>query len=245
MIPQQLERLYLKDLPWELRLLPGPVKQHIERYQFVTSKVSRLKVLDIACGSGYGSDLLAKQAEAVCGVDISAEAINYAKSMYRSEGLTFSVGSAEKLPFGDNTFDVVVSFETIEHLEADFVSVFLSELVRVLKPGGKLFLSSPDNRGLSLGFTSSNPFHVQEFRLDKISEVIPEQLRITEYYGQEFRAEWLINFLRKFSLIVPAAILQRVWRLGNAAIDCSGKVFLWNKSKLSIPLYFLIEAEKI
>lgn len=244
MIPQQLERLYLQELPWELRLLSGPVRQHIERYQFASSRVIGLNVLDVACGSGYGAAILAKEAKAVAGVDISNHAIHYAQDKYGSDQLTFSVSKAEDLPFEDNTFDVVISFETIEHLASESVDNFLKEIVRVLKPGGKLFLSSPDNRNLSLGFSSSNPFHVQEFTLNEIDRILPEKLTIIEYYGQEFRSSSLIKYIRKFAKIIPPSLLQRIWRLGNGVINCTGKVVPWDKSDVAVPLYFLIEAQK-
>ena len=87
--------------------------RYIFSSQFVKGKV----VLDIACGSGYGTDYLLKVgAVKVIGVDISDEAISYCKDKYSRSGMEFLVGSVEKIPVESNSIDIIVSFETIEHV---------------------------------------------------------------------------------------------------------------------------------
>src|SRR3990167_3806200 len=85
--------------------------QHWQRYKWI--KLKGKKILDCSCGTGYGSGLLAQNNE-VTGVDISEEAIEFAKQHFTAE---FKVGNAEQLEFEDESFDAVVSFETIEHLD--------------------------------------------------------------------------------------------------------------------------------
>jgi ubiquinone/menaquinone biosynthesis C-methylase UbiE len=95
----------------------GPIwYEHWHRYAFVASIVRGLRVLDAACGEGYGSFLLARAAAQVTGIDISADAVTHARERYASSNLAFIQGSVTQLPIPDHSVDVVVSFETIEHL---------------------------------------------------------------------------------------------------------------------------------
>ena len=100
--------------------------QHLARYEFAKKFASGKRVLDIACGSGYGSgELREAGARYVLGVDISDKAVEYAKAHYANSEVGFTVGSAENLS-SHGKFDLVVSFETIEHLEDP--EIFLAEI---------------------------------------------------------------------------------------------------------------------
>src|SRR3569832_184980 len=92
--------------------------EHLHRYALAKEFVQGKKVLDIACGEGYGSNLLAEAAEMVQGVDIDESIIAKAKNKYTAKNLRFAGGSVEKIPFDASSFDVVVSFETLEHITA-------------------------------------------------------------------------------------------------------------------------------
>jgi len=107
--------------------------EHAARYHFALERVAGKKVLDIACGTGYGIGLLRKSARFVCGVDIDREAALQARSECGDRSAVV-LGDGLRLPFHDKCFDVVTSFETIEHLH-DRLG-FLRELERVLAPGG-------------------------------------------------------------------------------------------------------------
>ncbi len=139
--------------------------QHLHRYAFASAFANRKKVLDIACGEGYGSNLIAQLAEAVIGVDIDQETIQKAKTKYQSQNLIFKHGSATSIPCEDSYFDIVISFETIEHLN-EHIQMF-TEIKRVLKPNGLLILSSPDKK-LSDTFGISNKYHVKELKKDEL-----------------------------------------------------------------------------
>ena len=116
--------------------------EHYHRYAIVQDIVKQKDILDVACGEGYGSSFMADVARSVVGVDISDEAVQHASSTYTKANLMFRQGSATALDFNDASFDVVVSFETIEHLAEQ--AQMLAEIRRVLRPDGLLVISSPN-----------------------------------------------------------------------------------------------------
>ena len=92
-------------------------RQHLSRYQFALQYVDGKKVLDAGCGTGYGVDIIASKASEAIGVDMSEEAVNYARQNCKRENVKFCVGDATHLDFlKDKEFDVVLSFEAIEHV---------------------------------------------------------------------------------------------------------------------------------
>jgi GT2 family glycosyltransferase/SAM-dependent methyltransferase len=134
--------------------------EHLHRY-FVARALCRDRdVLDVACGEGYGSALLAQVARSVTGLDYDATTVAHARVAFGQTNLCFAQGDATALPFADASFDAVVSFETIEHFAGH--DAFLSEIRRVLRPGGMLVISSPDRDFYSGPGTQPNPFHVRE-----------------------------------------------------------------------------------
>ena len=107
--------------------------EHWHRYHFVLPLVAGKKVLDVASGEGYGSALMSSVAATVAGLDVSPDAVAHASATYaRRQNLSFAQGSCAKLPFDDDSFDAVVSFETIEHIVEQ--NEFLDEIKRVLMP---------------------------------------------------------------------------------------------------------------
>ncbi len=120
---------------------------HLNRYEFACEQLAGLtqedQVLDLACGIGYGTLMLAKHTGAkVTGVDIEQAAIAHAKQHFNNENTTFSCQDAKLLDIAANTQDAVVSFETIEHV--DFDQQLLDVFFKVLKPGGHLICSTPN-----------------------------------------------------------------------------------------------------
>jgi 2-polyprenyl-3-methyl-5-hydroxy-6-metoxy-1,4-benzoquinol methylase len=113
-------------------------------------------VLDIACGAGYGSQMLGQAgAKSVTGVDVCSRTVDYAQKNYQSPGVTFLCANAEEFTWPES-FDVVISFETMEHLHQP--AQFLGRLHNLLVPGGCLLLSVP------LGETSHfDPYHLHAF----------------------------------------------------------------------------------
>ncbi|MFM7109482.1 MAG: class I SAM-dependent methyltransferase [Planctomycetaceae bacterium] len=146
------------------RLMPdnvGPnVPEHLHRYALACELARGRDVIDVASGEGYGSMLLASRAASVVGIDISAAAVAHAAAKYDRDNLRFVQGSATALPLAAGTADLVASFETIEHL--DDHDAMLAEIRRVLRPVGRLVMSSPDKRHYSDATGHDNPFHVRE-----------------------------------------------------------------------------------
>jgi len=157
--------------------------EHLHRYAFARELVVGKRVLDAACGEGYGSALLAASAAAVTGVDRSAEAIAHARSRYVANHLDFQAADCLNLPFADDSFDCVVSFETLEHL-ADHDRL-LTEFRRVLGPRGFLLLSSPDKAVYSDKLQNRNEFHVRELYRDQLESLLREHFPAFRMFGQK------------------------------------------------------------
>ena len=154
------------------RLIPGQVdidllNEHMARYTFAARLAAGKRVLDAGCGAGYGSAELARVAEVVIGVDVAAEAVEFARANYRLPNLSFEPASCTELPYPDGAFDLVVAFEVIEHLEN--WRGFLHEARRVLAPAGQLTVSTPNKLYYteSRGAQGANPFHVHEFEFEE------------------------------------------------------------------------------
>jgi SAM-dependent methyltransferase len=154
-------------------------RDHIARYRFASGFVRGKRVLDIACGEGYGSAALtAAGASQVIGIDIAPEVVAHARRKY---GVDARVGRAERIDLPDRAFDVVVSFETIEHLTEP--TTFLREIARVLSPGGLLILSTP-NKQHSQGGEGRNPFHEVEMTEDEFRGAMEEVFGTVRYFSQ-------------------------------------------------------------
>ena len=161
-------------LPWTgEQLVPSHTGdtaiEHLHRYAFAREYIEGKDVLDIACGEGYGSHMMSNIAANVVGVDISPEVIAHARNRY-GDKVTFSVGSCTDIPLSSASVDVVVSFETLEHLAGH--EQMLKEVKRVLRPGGVLILSSPDKLNYTILPKTQNPFHVRELSKEEFRSLV-------------------------------------------------------------------------
>jgi len=146
------------------------VYEHLHRYALAFGLAKGKRVLDIACGEGYGANLLADVGSKVIGVDLDAATIAHAKAKYRRRNLHFVRGSCTEIPCADHSIDLVASFETIEHISEH--DAFLSEIKRVLAPGGILVISSPHKAEYQKVSEASNPFHEAELDHDEFVQLI-------------------------------------------------------------------------
>ena len=155
--------------------------EHYTRYLVAAEIVRGKRVLDIASGSGYGSQLLARSAESVIGVDRDERAVAYARAQFSADNLEFRTGDATRIPVDDKSIDVLVTFETIEHV--DDYRAFLREIDRVLADDGLALISTPND----LEFAEGNHFHLHEFVLDELLKLVGAHFdHVVEY----FRATW-------------------------------------------------------
>jgi SAM-dependent methyltransferase len=149
--------------------------EHLHRYAVARQYVKGKAVLDIACGEGYGSRLLAQDALAVTGVDIDAATIDHAAKKYTAGNLSFIKGDIENIPFDTASFDIVVSFETLEH--TDQHQKALNEIKRVLRPGGILLISTPEKKKYTDVPGNMNPFHKKELYRDEFVSLLAAYFR--------------------------------------------------------------------
>jgi SAM-dependent methyltransferase len=159
---------------------PGIVALHLKRYEFARPHCVDKHVLDAGCGVGYGSAYLGEAARSVVGVDVSGEAIDYARARYGGGNVEFVVGDLQELDREDAEFDAVVAFEVIEHLPRP--ERFVSEARRVLKPEGVLVVSTPRSEQGST--RPENPFHEREFARDEFERLLRGSFGRVEVYGQ-------------------------------------------------------------
>lgn len=156
--------------------------EHLVRYDLLKGDKGKI-VLDIGCGAGHGSNMLAKKYKKVYGVDISRDAVEYAKENWQLDNIEFSEGSCLDIPFADNIFDEVAAFEVFEHL--DDWQKFLSEIKRVLKPNGVVYISTPNKTLYSPGTKKPiNPHHVFEMTIPEFKEALGGYFVVEEFYGQ-------------------------------------------------------------
>jgi len=167
--------LDLKKLPWTgERYLPemhGSIElEHVHRYLFAKQLAVGKRILDIASGEGYGSKILAETAKRVIGVDIAQDAVSHAIKKYRVDNLEFRLGSCSSIPVEDNSIDMIVSFETIEHhAEHDQM---MREFKRILVPNGFVIISSPNKYEYSDRPNYKNPYHIKELYRDEFESLL-------------------------------------------------------------------------
>src|SRR5688572_9321389 len=162
--------------------------EHMHRYHSILPLIKGKVVLDIACGEGYGADLMAKTAQKVVGVDISQECIIHANDKYvpTNTNLEFLQGDVENIPVPDAAFDVIVSFETMEHVSSEGQKKFLAEAKRVLKKNGKFIISTPDIENYTNRYHHENQFHVHELNRSEFREILNAHFNNVHYLEQGF-----------------------------------------------------------
>jgi SAM-dependent methyltransferase len=155
-------------------------------YLFASKNCVDKRILDCGCGSGYGSKFLSGYANQVIGVDINKEVIEYCISTHKATNLSFqNIYPNHHLPFDDNDFDVVVSFQVVEHIPD--VPKYLFEIKRVLKNKGVLFITTPNRRHRLLPLQRPwNPEHLREYSLKDLYKELKHvfnEVKILGVYG--------------------------------------------------------------
>ncbi len=157
--------------------------EHLHRYAFAAQFVKGRRVLDLACGEGYGSKILSSNAAHVVGIDIDKATIEHARKKYTKKNLEFMVGSMMDIPVKDNNqFDVIVCFEAIEHIKEQ--EMLLNEVKRLLKKDGLFIVSTPDKRYFEEKIKDKREFHVKELYFDEFKELLNRYFKNIAFYGQ-------------------------------------------------------------
>ena len=225
----------MSELPFTgERFVPGARGEiwieHWHRYHFARRWAAGRAVLDVACGEGYGSALLARDAASVAGVDISQDAIAHARSRYASvANLRFECAPCTRLPLEAASVDLAVSFETIEHITEQ--AEFLAELARVLKPGGLLVLSCPNRLEYRDRRNFENPFHLKELYREELAHLVGAHFPHVAWYGQR------PSF---FSVIAPEAAGSAAGQLVEVGEADPANA----AARLESPLYFMLLASR-
>lgn len=170
-------------IPKLLKPTNGMLLEHIARYYFA-SPYATGRVLDIACGTGYGSHMVAKERKRevteIVAVDNDEQTLAYARREYHHQKVAYVQGDAldPQLPRKLGMFDTILSFETVEHVQDD--QRFMNNLYELLKPGGTLVLSSPFGRGR--GMPTSEPFHVHQLTPEQFAALFHRFSEVDIYY---------------------------------------------------------------
>ncbi len=170
------------------RIIPEVINEdtflHLHRYALTFDYIKDKDVIDIACGEGYGSFLMSNYAKNVKGIDINNDVIENAKIKYKKDNLDFLQGTVANIPLQDSSIDVIVSFETIEHITMH--DEMMREIKRVLKPDGLLIISSPDKKNYSDKRGFNNKFHVKELYLEEFENLIKKYFKYDKMLFQRY-----------------------------------------------------------
>lgn len=210
--------------------------EHFHRYALVADWLAGLKVLDAACGEGYGSHLLAAKASEVTGIDVSSEAIAHARLRYSANNLEFIEADCCKTPFVENSFDCIISFETLEHLKDQHA--LLTEFRRILKPAGFLIISTPDKAVYSDRMGNENPFHVSELYRPEFESLLAEYFPTVQLLGQKLGFHsmiWPLEQTRSQQFLLQQETARTINRLLQPATEPVYLLALCANAKSDIP----------
>ena len=209
----RLGLVYERLMPGDPRVSPRTLEEHVARYRFAAQYVASKTVLDLACGSGYGSvELLKGGAVRVVGVDCSPEAIDHAVRNFSVESIQYVLGDALNYGLSGGTFDCIVSLETIEHLRDS--EIFLRESTCVLRPDGMMILSTP-NKAISSPHSNApvNPYHVIEFELREFAKLLKRHFGCVEVWGQSpLATATAVAAAERASTLLPKSFRRLIMR---------------------------------
>lgn len=215
-------------LPWMTD--PSIGYEHLHRYWFARGLARGKRVLDLACGEGYGSALLAETAAAVVGIDLNPVVIRHAAGRYARPNLKFTVGSMTAVPIGGSGgFDLIACFEALEHVAEH--DALLDEVKRLLHPAGLFIVSTPNKRVYTDEAGYENPHHVKELYWEELKALIEGRFAHARWFGQQLYPGGVI-----FPLDAPAAGAE------ECVIERGASEFTFADPGRKVPRYFVAVA---
>jgi SAM-dependent methyltransferase len=220
--------------------------KHFAPYLYIEDVVKGKEVLELGCGAGYGIDYISKNAKRIVTVDIDLESIEHAKQNTDAKNIEYiHQDILDGLPFGNATFDVVISFQVIEHFNSKNVHYYLQEISRVLKPGGRAYLTTPnrDTRLLPLQ-KPVNKYHPLEYSYASLSRLIKQYfpshevltLRSDEAIEQIFNTR---KNMKPFHVYVLKPIRRNIVKISSFLKISALSRFLDNRSRYTRPYHTL------
>ncbi|MDO8538462.1 MAG: class I SAM-dependent methyltransferase [archaeon] len=174
---------------------PIVLEEHKARYNFASEFVKGKKMLDCGCAGGYGTNFLSNFAQNIKAIDLSKEAVAFAKKNFQTKNIEFQQMDATSLKFKDSDFDSVISFEVIEHIKNQ--NKYLSEIKRVLKKEGVYVCSTPNTKIFG---SDNNSFHEKEFSFEELKALLEKHFSSVEIFGQKHKENIFEKVLRKLGL---------------------------------------------
>jgi O-antigen biosynthesis protein len=181
--------------------------EHKQRYLSILDMADGKTVLDIASGEGYGTHILASKAKQVFGVDINPDLVEHAAGKYQGENIRFFHGSVTQIPLGPDSVDLIVSFETLEHVSEEMQQQFLLEVKRVLKRAGVFIVSTPDKKNYTDRYDYHNKFHVHELYQSDLERLLKTHFGHVTLYEQGREVVNLILHKEDYILQRPVPLM--------------------------------------
>ncbi len=199
-----------RAMPLAPNMDPQIMREHWARYRYISPIVAGRRVLDIACGAGYGSAMLAETAQQVVGGDISPETVKYCQDYYQFDNLRFEVMDIRKINYSDKSFDIINSFETLEHVVEG--EIFLKEVTRLLTDDGILAISTP------LGGPVGNPYHFAYYQRGTFASYLRnffEEVQLLfqiddQFQGKSISPDYATTFTGEYALAICKTPKKRV-----------------------------------
>jgi SAM-dependent methyltransferase len=228
--------------------------RHVFAYEFAKTTIKPgSSVIEVGCGEGYGTSLLAQAASTITGLDVDEETVAHASRKYGSDTVRFRSYDGRTLPFAEGSFDAAVSFQVIEHVRDD--ASFVDELHKVLKPGGILILTTP-NRTYRMrpGRKPWNPFHVREYDASELESLLAGAFAHVAVWGirgkdeiqaiEHARVAWALRSgpVSAIRRAMPESLRQLVGGAVKAIRGASRQTQDWN-TKYGLSDYFVIKTE--
>jgi SAM-dependent methyltransferase len=200
---------------------------HVSRYYHACGFLDgNDSVLDVACGKGYGSAVLARNAGSVLGVDLNEDSLELARKSFPAKNLAFRSQDVLKLEELGRRFKLITAFEIIEHLDPSDTDRFLTGLKNCLEPGGLLLLSTPNHEVVLKAGVEVPPFHINNLSSTELSMLLRRHFPVVQMYGQ-YRARGTVKdlafHLDYFSLRHRVRAMGRALRSEEKAVVAASR----------------------